>query len=286
MEKLLICISFYFKKEKYKYLKKILDNFLQNYECFVEIIIDSNSYELLDLVKKDFKEDKIKIFIHKNLSQVIIPFLKTEQNLKALASSEFSLTWKHRHHMLEKINDYDIFIYIEDDILLPFENYKNYLENFYSLWPNYIPSFIRIETKNEDLYNTDAFVKTKFSSKEIISLNNKRFICLDNPYHAFWIMPKKELKESINQNFTKIIESMWMREAAASFGLKPGTCPYACWPSNDIQKKGLVEITLRNKVSPMCYSYHLPNNYIDDYRVKFGKIKVEKILKFEGKKYL
>lgn len=291
MEKLLICISFHFKEKKYKYLKNILDNFLKNYLCNLQIIIDSNEEEAHDLIAKDFeqevRDEKIRIVIHKNLHTVKLPFIRTKENLESLSSSMFSLTWMHRRHILENINNYDVFMYIEDDIFLSFENYKNYLENFYNLWPNYIPSFVRVEVKDEELYNTDAFVVTKILQKDIIHFNDKRFVFLDNPYHAFWIMPKKELKESINSNFTNVIRDMWLRESAASYGLKSGTCPYACWPSNDIQKIGLVEITDKNKISPMCYSYHLPNNYIDEHRVKFGKIKLDNILKIEAiKKFL
>jgi hypothetical protein len=266
--KLLVCISFHFVEEKYKYLKNVLRNHLNHYFC--DIIVDTNEEKTISLIFSEFKneieKEKIKIFVHKNLGH------------------PFFLSWIHRKQILKRINDYDVFMYVEDDILVPYENYLNYLENFGLLWPKNIPSFIRIEEKDGVFYNADSFARTIAKEREITRVGGKKFICLDNPYHGFWIMPAIQLRQSIDHNFSSVTdEKKWVREIAASYGLSPGKKPYAKWISKDIQKPGLVELSDDYKVSPLCYSYHLTNKYINDQRFNFGKMKVDDIVKKEAR---
>lgn len=265
--KLLVCISFHFSKEKLSYLKQVLKNHIENYNC--DVIIDTNSKDINQQISEfelEIKLKKIEIFIHEKLSH------------------PFFLTWTHRDHFIKKINEYEVFMYVEDDILVPYENYINYLKNFDLLWPNYIPSFIRIEEKEGIFYNADCFYRTIAREKNIVKIENKKFIELDNPYHGFWIMPREPLKQSINEHFACVTEEKtWIREIAASYGLKPSKKRYAKWKSKDIQKPGLVELSEDYKVSNLCYSYHLTNKYINDQRFNFGKIKVDKIIKQEAK---
>jgi hypothetical protein len=258
---LLICISFHFQENRFFYLKKIIENFLQ-YKVKIKIIIETNSFETVNLIKENFKNE-----FEKTL------FLKIHENL----IHPHYLTWMHRKIMNENLENFSHFMYIEDDIFLPFENYQDYLIKLDYLWPNYIPSFVRLEQKDETYYNADAISVTKIKNKDILSINNKKFILLNNPYHGFWIMTQEILKKYKLPNFT--IDQKWIRESAASYGLSPGNHPSACWKSPDIQKKGLVEI-VDYKISSKCYSYHLPNNYINN-NSKFGKIKLENIIKIQ-----
>lgn len=266
--KLLVCISFHFVEEKYKYLKQVIYNHTKNYFC--DIIVDTNDEKSIYLAANDFEEElnqeKIKFFVHSDLAH------------------PFFLSWMHRSHILNRINDYNVFMYVEDDILVPFECYLNYLDNFRLLWPNNIPSFIRIEEKDGIFYNSDSFITTIIKERNIVRAGGKNFICLDNPYHGFWIMPRNALKNSMNEKFACFTEEKkWIREIAASYGLAPGKKHYARWRSEDVQKPGLIQLTPEYKVSPLCYSYHLTNKYINDQRFNFGKIKVNDIVKREAK---
>jgi hypothetical protein len=80
-------------------------------------------------------------------------------------------------------------------------------------------------------------------------------------YHAFWIMPQKELKESMKDNFVQYTDG---REFASM---------YVGW---ELGKKALVEIE-KGKISKKSYSYHLPNNYALSVGHPNGKIKPEEI---------
>lgn len=260
MSGLLVCVSFHFSEERIPYLKNVLENHLNNYGD-AEIIVDTNRHESIEVIKGFFQSTQIKTFVHDNLDH------------------PFHLAWMHRRHIKREIRNFDVFMYIEDDMFLPYENYKNYLHLFDLLWPRFIPSFIRTEEKDGWLYCADAFVKTRIRRNDVVELRGRRFVTLDNPYHAFWIMPQKALAETMNDNFETIYERTWMREIAASYGLLPGKKHYACWPSYDPQWRGLVEIDDKMRVSNLCCARHTTNKYINSNAFNFGKIRLDKIIK-------
>lgn len=245
-QKLLVCICFHYVEERLPILRKVID-ILGTYKMNVDIIIDTNSYQLnlseLPMIKK--------ISVHDNLEH------------------PFYLTFMHRIHMIQNTDQYDWFMYLEDDMGLPYENFLEFTENFYSLWPDYVPSFIRIETKDEKEYVLDVRSHIKFPSivriadKEYVDLSNNR-THLAYAYHAFWIMPNKELKETMHS--IEFFRYSTDREWASSF---------TTW---EIGKIPLVRIE-NNQISRLCYSYHLSNNYVSDTRNALATIEVKDIFK-------
>jgi hypothetical protein len=262
---LLVCISFHYSFEKFPYLINVLDNFLKNYPES-KIIIDTNSTESKEKIFEFRSDSRFEVFVHQCLKH------------------PFHLAWMHRKHIRKNLDNYDVFMYVEDDMLVPKENYLNYLHVFDLMWPNYIPSFVRTEEKDGILYCADSFVRTKINSYDIVEIRGRKFVTLDNPYHAFWIMPQKALKESVNDNFERIYDGKgWVREIAASYGLRPGSNKKTNWPSYDVQKKGLVEVDKKMQVSTLCHSKHLTNKYINDMAFDFGKIRLDRLIKREFK---
>lgn len=239
---LLICIAYYHSPERLKYLLKLLDEF-EKWDCEVEVIIDTNVNFKLPLRLECFMPTII--VIHENLEH------------------PFHLTGMHRKHIADNISEFDVFMYTEDDMLLPYENYLNYLENFKILYPKYVPSFIRIEEKNGEKYVSDVLEKQTLS---IIQIEGKDFAALPFPqnYCGFWVMPQKELKESIINNAASFLHLSDGREFNAMF---------VGW---GLGKPALVEIE-NGQVSNKCYSYHLPNNYTNAEGLKNGKIKAKEI---------
>lgn len=215
---LLACIAFHYSEDRLQYLNKVIDNLL-SYDCPVTIIVDTNN--------PDLKLSK---------PVIICPHIDL--------AHPFHLTCMHRKHIKDNIGKYDNYMYVEDDELIPYENYLNYIENFKLLYPKYVPSFVRIEYKDKIEYISDVPEK---QPKEIIKVDDKEFISFKFPfsYHGFWIMPGKELKEVMNDDFCKLTDG---REFAAMF---------VGW---GLQKQPLLELE-NGLISKKCYSYHLPSNY-------------------------
>lgn len=261
-QKLLVCVCFHYSAEKFPHLCRVVENFLSNYPES-DIIVDTNSRHSETAVSEKFSANpRIKTVVHDGLAH------------------PFHLAWVHRCHFRRELDSYDVFMYVEDDIWVPYENYLNYLEVFRMVWPNYIPSFVRTEEKDGQLYCADAFIRTRIRDADVLTFGGRRFVTLDNPYHAFWVMPRGALKESMNCDFERVYEgNKWIREIAASYGLMPGRRPCVRWGSYDIQKVGVVEVDGNMKVSPLCLVKHTTNKYINDWGFNFGKIRMDKIIK-------
>ena len=236
MMKLLVNIAFHYNEENIIYLEKLLESFINEYEVPVNIIIDTNSDKINYL-----SNNNIKVVVHDNLVH------------------PYHLTWMHRKHIKDNIDKYDIFMYAEHDMYVPYINYLNYLDNFKMLFPRYVPSFIRIEKFDKKEYIVDIIKKQKLVKYYI---SDKKFTRLDNPYHAFWIMPKEELIKNMTSNFVRVDYS---RELAAS---------YLMW---ELKKPTMLELNDNNNISNKCYSYHLTNNYVSMKNSPFAKIEVDDI---------
>lgn len=236
MKDLLITIAAHYNPERVQYLERVIANFVENYKVDFDIIINTNTSDLEYL-----NSEKITVVVAENLEH------------------PFHLTSLHRQHVKDNIDRYKVFGYFEDDMLLPFENYLNYLENFKLLYPKFVPSVIRIEEENGAEFVSDVIKQHKIN---IIEIGGKQFneMPFFENYNAFWIMPAKELKEGMTDNFTKLTT---YREENASF---------VGWA---LRKPTLLEIE-NGMVSKKCYSYHLPSNYIHS-NMPNGKIKPENI---------
>jgi hypothetical protein len=237
MKDLLVCISAHYNLDRVKYLEEVIYKLRSTYRLSLDIIIDTQEYYYEYL-----NGENIQVYVHKNLDH------------------PFHLTWCHRKHIKENIDGYNNFMYIEDDMYVPFENYLNYLDNFKILYPIYVPSFVRIEKKDGEDFISDI---PTVQNLDVIKIGEKWFHIFPFPinYHAFWIMPQKELKESMKADFVKYTDG---REFAAM---------YVGW---ELGKLALVELE-GARISKKCYSYHLPNNYALAEGHPNGKIKPENI---------
>lgn len=232
---LFVCIAFHYDPNRLQYLYRVIDNLL-HYDCPVTIVVDTNVNDLV-------------------IDRPVIVYPHTD------LAHPFHLTWQHRKHINENIDKYDVFYYTEDDILLPYNNYLNYLENFEMLWPNEVPSFIRIENFNGEQFVTDIVEPQHVHC--VLKKQNKLFYQLNPPnnYNGFWIMPQPELKRTLMSIFLREHES---REHASS---------YVAW---ELCKPTIIEIK-HNVVSEKCYAYHLPANYAKSSESKHGKLNPKNI---------
>lgn len=229
--KLLVCIAAHYSEDRIQYLSKVIAN-LRQYQCEVDIFIDCDtSWPYLGWQYQNH--------LHPNLSH------------------PFHLTLMHREHFKRELDNYDWFAYIEDDILIPWENFLSYTKKFVQLWPTQVPSFVRVEEKDGELYLTD--IKDRQDRKNIIKdISGKHFLQLYFPqnYNGFWIASQGAMRNNMRPDFTKLHT---YREKAAS---------YLMW---ELHKPGLLEIE-NGHIKEDCYAYHLPNNYVTDKSIKVKEI--------------
>ena len=245
--KLLVCLAFHYNFDNIKFLYKVIDNIVSTYKFETHICVDTNNDHTIELLEK-YKN--VEVIVHKQLEH------------------PYHLTYMHRNYMLENIDKYDIMLYSEDDIIIPYNSIIDFLDKIKIFWPKYIPSFKRCEySKNKNKYAfLDVFGKQEVSKDEIISINNKRYITPKYPnfsYQGFWILPTNLLKENINYSF---LDKNLCREHAASYTLGPP--PFHNYDENYkgnifLNKIPLLELNEKNQIHEICLTYHTPNRYVD-----------------------
>jgi len=236
-------ICFYFKQDRIQYINRIIEE-TNKYNLRTDIFIHTHLDFSLDLLT-DFNNGNIKI-IHHDLS-----------NDSHFNSNPFIFPYYIRDFIKKQENDYDIFIYVEDDILIKKEALLYWLEYKDKLIKNnYNLGFFRIEVDDKgDEYTTDNSTSPDGTCSQYLSntvtLDDELFIINDaNPYCAFWIYDKIEFRKYINSD--RYNDCDWSRECVA-FGLHmPGINWY----------KGTIIPLQNNKLPNKCRVYHMPNNYV------------------------
>lgn len=247
-------ISFFYLEDRILYINKIIDE-TNKYEYITDIFIHTNNKDLQESAFTTYTNGCIQIIYH-DLSNI----------------NPFYLTWKCRNLLQQQKNDYDIFIYIEDDILVPYKAIKYWLEyNEKLIEMNYNLGFVRIEVENNIEYITDLKGE---KIDTIINLDNTRY-CVNNknPYCAFWIYNKNEFNLFVNSKYYNInnIQNYGIRETSAIGLHGVGT---------DWYKNTLIPI-INNKLNEDCKIYHLPNNYVIDNTNLFATIKFNEAINFD-----
>lgn len=238
-------ISFFFNENRICYINKIIFE-TNKYKFTTDLYIHTNSIILKKEHFNEYKNGSINIIYH-DLSNI----------------NPMYLTWKCRNLLKKQANDYDIFIYIEDDILIPFDAILYWLEyNKKLIRHNYNLGFLRIETKDNEEYVVDLPGKKLYST---INLDNI-YYCINNvnPYCAMWIYNKEEFNKFVNSKYYNInaILNYDIREKSA-IGLH-GISNY--W------YKGTLIPLINNKLNSNCKIYHLSNNYVTDIKNNFATI--------------
>ena len=249
-----IHISFFYIEERFIYLNRIIEE-TNIYDDKADIFIHTNNNFEASMLKK-----------YTNGSMNIIYHDLTNEH-------PYYLTWKCRKLMYEQKDDYDVFMYIEDDILVPnaaIHYWKTYNKQLINR--NYNLGFLRIETKDNEEYITDL-PNTRFN--KLIIIDDIKYCINDiNPYCAFWIYNKEEFNRFVESKFYDInnIKQYNIREKSATGLHNPKTNWY---------KATLIPI-IDNNVNKSCRIYHLPNNYVNNARNKFATINfndcIEKIV--------
>jgi len=237
-------------KERFIFLKKIVKNYFEINKN-IKIFIHTNK------VSKKYKINKVKYIVHG---------LRNE--------NPFYLAWKCRPIIEKQKNQYDYFVYSEDDILFSKKNFSFWLKHkALCIENNYNLGFLRIEDKNKKQFSTDLIDNIKYK----IKINQKKFVVNNvNNYCALWIYDKKELSKFINTKFWKF---KWKgKNIYAFYGIREMSA--IGWHGKNMQRyKATIIPLLKKKLNPGCYIKHLSNNHaLSNHPVGFGSIEKNRIL--------
>lgn len=251
--KLAAHITFFDSPLRKQFLEEVIDGLL-NLNCKTDIYVYTNR------VQKELESrENIKIHLcpYRNYKISKLPkkaFLEAFR-LKFLIHP-FYLSWEHRKVIEGVIDDYDIQLYLEDDIGFKQENLDYWMKyKDITLGHNYNLGFLRIEKdKDHNQFLTDV----TWPLKDIIEIDGQKFLLNNlNPYCGFWIYDREELRKFVlTKEWHFRFNSYGIREKAA-VGRHAQNMNYY---------KGTVIPLTHTKnglITPSSSSvHHLPNNYI------------------------
>lgn len=267
-------ITFFYIFERLEYVNKIIDE-VCNYDHPTDIFIHTNEKFDYSLIHKNTK-GKIQLIIY-DLSTIHPHYL----------------SWSSRPVMKKQVNDYDVFIYVEDDILIPNHTINYWLKHKdVALQNNYNIGFIRIEKDLQgNEYMTD--ITTPINKKITIvneyedESNKTEYALLNNPYCGCWIYDKSEFTRFIDSDYydfnIKFLLTLRVNATAHPPGcalIRESSAIGMNDASNIIYKGSIIPIS-NNQLIDECKIYHLPNNYVYDSRVVFAKLLFTKAIAFD-----
>jgi len=232
------------------------------------------------LITNTIKENELKDL--ENLNRQILPDGVEGRNISIRSypnlQDPFDLTWCHKEIMAnEFLNNnsiYSHFIYLEDDIAFNFMNFVYFLEYRKRLRnEDLLPSFLRVEYQNKTgtFVNTEHQKQINVLTQPFIEWNDLIFVNPPNPYIACFVLDKELAIEYVaTPSFNKIKSANvvgWAVRERSAMGLTFEGVPPR------FQSRYVVPVSITNRQSPQCaWIFHLPNNYANDRKTRFGKI--------------
>lgn len=247
-------ITFFYVKERLIYLNEVVNNLLEidhSVDVYIHtnILFDAfNGNKNVKYVVANYP--KKKSFWHFSYNSIF-----NRMGFKSMIHPYF-LTWENRKLVEQNIDNYDVQIYIEDDIKFTKDNFNYWLNNHEEVMKaGYNLGFLRIEKDNAERFLTDLH----HPIKDTLALNNKKYLINnENPYYGFWIYAKEELSEFIKSDeWSFKFKGYGIREKSAIGWHGIGMSRY---------KESIIPLQGDNnqlKTVEDCAVHHIPNNYIN-----------------------
>jgi hypothetical protein len=111
-----------------------------------------------------------------------------------------NLPFMCRKHMAESINDYDLFLYNENDHLITEDNIDAFMEHNSTLKPNQVSGFIRYEQRGWRKILCDLNPGREFINGKPILIKNRyeKDFSLYNNHQGSWLLTKEQLKTAVD----------------------------------------------------------------------------------------
>ncbi len=245
-------ITFFYDKKRLRYLKEVVANLLE-IDADLHIFIYTNK-EFTNFQK--FKNVKLLVYSYTSKG-VKFPYksIFNKLGIKSMIHPYY-LTWENRKIVEKEIDNYDIQIYLEDDIKFTKDNLNYWLEHNETVSEKgYNLGFLRVEFDGEEKFMSDLDKPLI----NIITIDKKKYILNDiNPYCGFWIYSKEELNAFVKSKEWRFKFKNYGKREKSAIG----------WHGTGMDKyKGtiipLTEENNRYVTKNDCTVHHLPNSYLN-----------------------
>ncbi len=289
--RILTSVTFHFRESQLRFLYEVVRAIAGFPVDTVDVVILTNADDearlgkLRELCQPLFETFPARPEATKTLSIQSFPKL----------SDPWSLPWCHKQlitdHFLQDESVYTHFIYVEDDILLSYDNFIYFLYFRELLRPHgLIPSFQRVEynSDNNRLYLTDQIPAkgrrtggSGLDKSNRVDLGGYAFVSLDFPYNAMFILDRDLAREyarspSFDRKTSRPVQPEWSIAARAAMGLCFENVPPG------FKNRYVSPVNPDTLTTPhWSWVFHIANNYVTNKYTPFAKARVDQLFASE-----
>ncbi len=186
----LVYITNYEGNKKVEHINKILNN-LKSFNLDLNVII--------------YTTEELNLDTQLSVSAIIKPKVFSNSVWANGWQPEPEFIWLYRQDMLSKVNNYDIFIHLEDDIAFNEKNFKQFVK--YSYGENKLNGYIignLTYEKDGDRYLLPAFHASYRGLGKIITINGEQFTVPKNLHQSSLIISQEQLRLLIEKGFNAV----------------------------------------------------------------------------------
>lgn len=201
----------------------------------------------------------------------------------------FHLTWWHKPRLrswADKPDRHpeDLFIYIEDDIVITRENLKYFRRRLPSAKANgVIPGFLRFEKSGGKLMSPDYRGYQAVQGKQRMVLDGQNFIAPEFSYWAGFVMDPELCAEYLKSPWSDLDNADTMPQSAGH------TCRVqSAWAltfvnvPNGLPSRYVVPVDEADRPLEDCFVWHSANNYTQTKALNFGTVPMRSIFQPMG----
>lgn len=237
--KMIAHVAFHLDKSRFAYVVEVANQLRRIPVERLDIFIDSNKDETASLM------DSFGVTAEVCLAEDL--------------DHPYKLTWAHREHMRARLDDYDVFMYVEDDIFIPAATFSYWLAEKERLKKHgFLPGFLRVELDRAGRVMASDY-EAHVSRDKIIELDNRKYLATHRPYQACWLYDKEMMEQfvgsdSFQSGYEGYVKIGSIRENAAI-----GMAYHA--PPEGFSSRHLLALNERGEISSETFVFHLPSNY-------------------------
>jgi hypothetical protein len=264
---LLVHVPFHFVPRRWPYLRDVLAAFAEYRMAAVQVVVDTNSPEAEELVRTLPAADRrpVRVEVHRDLAH------------------PFDLTWAGRRHMASALEEFDYFVYVEDDILVPWEAFEAWSREEACLGRrNFVRGFLRVERDAVGrTVSTDWL--SPLRAPLSMEMDGRRYVRPAAFYQACWAASRDRMRRFVaSESWTRGFHR-WssVRRAHRSLGTANYVREYSAFGWSCAlagRPRVLLPLDGDGRIARSAWIWHLPNNYGMDPSQPGGRLAAEDLI--------
>jgi 2-polyprenyl-3-methyl-5-hydroxy-6-metoxy-1,4-benzoquinol methylase len=191
---------------------------------------------------------EVKIVILSNIKKMVDPYIEIKVGLPD--KNPWSLPFAHKRVFAEHIDQYDLFLYSEDDILIKENNIRSFVAISSQLEPREIAGLFRVEYDSSNRkYFCDVHDIFHWDPDSVVTRGDYTLAYFSNEHAGCYILTNEQLRMAINSGGFLVGPHQWKYDLL-------------CTAATDAYTQcGLIKLIAISHFSDVCVE-HLSHKYI------------------------